>query len=83
MEPNYDDSNVFQGIVLPLVAYVFTKVIPLGAIPSILFNSNGIAHSPIAAFLTCGTVKQCSDDIIFVVWSYRMPFFKTYDKQLC
>ena len=72
-----------QGIVLPLVAYVFTKVIPLGAIPSMLFNM-WYCPFPIATFLTCGTAGSIVlMFIIFVVsgliW---MPFFKTYDKQL-
>jgi phosphotransferase system cellobiose-specific component IIC len=72
-----------QGIVLPLVAYVFTKVIPLGAIPSMLFNM-WYCPFPIATFLTCGTVGSIVlMFIIFVIsgliW---MPFFKTYDKQL-
>lgn len=72
-----------QGIVLPLVAYVFTKVIPLGAIPSILFNM-WYCPFPIATFLTCGTAGSIVlMFIIFVVsgliW---MPFFRTYDKQL-
>lgn len=72
-----------QGIVLPLVAYVFTKVIPLGAIPSMLFNM-WYCPFPIATFLTCGTAGSIVlTFIIFVVsgliW---MPFFRTYDKQL-
>lgn len=72
-----------QGIVLPLVAYVFTKVIPLGAIPSMLFNM-WYCPFPIATFLTCGTAGSIVlMFIIFVVsgliW---MPFFRTYDKQL-
>lgn len=72
-----------QGIVLPLVAYVFTKVIPLGAIPSMLFNM-WYCPFPIATFLTCETVGSIVlMFIIFVVsgliW---MPFFRTYDKQL-
>lgn len=72
-----------QGIVIPLVAYVFTKVIPLGAIPSMLFNM-WYCPFPIATFLTCGTVGSIVlMFIIFVVsgliW---MPFFRTYDKQL-
>ena len=72
-----------QGIVLPLVAYVFTKVIPLGAIPSMLFNM-WYCPFPIATFLTCGTAGSIVlMFIIFVVsgliW---IPFFRTYDKQL-
>ena len=72
-----------QGIVLPLVAYVFTKVIPLGAIPSMLFNM-WYCPFPIATFLTCGTVGSIVLMLIIFVVSglIWMPFFKTYDKQL-
>ena len=72
-----------QGIVVPLVAYVFTKVIPLGAIPSMLFNM-WYCPFPIATFLTCGTVGSIVLMLIIFVISglIWMPFFKTYDKQL-
>lgn len=72
-----------QGIVLPLVAYVFTKVIPLGAIPSMLFNM-WYCPFPIATFLTCGTAGSIVLMLIIFVVSglIWMPFFKTYDQQL-
>ena len=72
-----------QGIVLPLVAYVFTKVIPLGAIPSMLFNM-WYCPFPIATFLTGGTAGSIVLMLIIFVVSglIWMPFFKAYDKQL-
>ena len=72
-----------QGIVVPLIAYVFTKVIPLGAIPSMLFNM-WYCPFPIATFLTCGTIGSIVLMLIIFVISglIWMPFFKTYDKQL-
>ena len=72
-----------QGIVLPLVAYVFTKVIPLGAIPSMLFNM-WYCPFPIATFLTGGTAGSIVLMLIIFVLSglIWMPFFKAYDKQL-
>ena len=72
-----------QGIVLPLVAYVFTKVIPLGTIPSMLFNM-WYCPFPIATFLTCGPAGSIVLMLIIFVVSglIWMPFFKTYDKQL-
>lgn len=72
-----------QGIVLPLIAYVFTKVIPLGAIPSMLFNM-WYCPFPIATFLTGGTAGSIVLMLIIFVVSglIWMPFFKAYDKQL-
>lgn len=72
-----------QGIVLPLVAYVFTKVIPLGAIPSMLFNM-WYCPFPIATFLTGGTAGSIVLMLIIFVISGLIwtPFFKAYDKQL-
>ena len=72
-----------QGIVLPLIAYVFTKVIPLGAIPSMLFNM-WYCPFPIATFLTGGTAGSIVLMLIIFVISglIWMPFFKAYDKQL-
>lgn len=72
-----------QGIVLPLIAYVFTKVISLGAIPSMLFNM-WYCPFPIATFLTGGTAGSIVLMLIIFVVSglIWMPFFKAYDKQL-
>lgn len=72
-----------QGIVLPFIAYVFTKVIPLGAIPSMLFNM-WYCPFPIATFLTGGTAGSIVLMLIIFVVSglIWMPFFKAYDKQL-
>lgn len=72
-----------QGIVLPLVTFVFTKLIPLAPIPSLLFNM-WYCPFPIATWLTTGSVMAIALLAInfALSWFIWMPFFRTYDKQL-
>ena len=72
-----------QGIVLPLVTFLFTKVIQLAPVPSMLFNM-WYCPFPIATWLTTGSIMGIALMAInFVLsWLIWMPFFRTYDKQL-
>ena len=73
-----------QGIILPIIIYVLTKVIPLFPIPNMLFNM-WYCPFPICTWLTTrslfGIVLML---IVFAAsWMIWMPFFKIYDKQVC
>lgn len=72
-----------QSIILPLVTYLFTKVIPLAPIPEMLFNM-WYCPFPIATWLTTGSVMGIALMLVIFVlsWLIWMPFFRTYDKQL-
>ena len=72
-----------QSIVLPLVTFLLTKVIPLAPIPDMLFNM-WYCPFPIATWLTTGSVMGIALMLLnFVLsWVIWMPFFRTYDKQL-
>ena len=72
-----------QGIIVPLVTFIFTKVIPLAPIPDMLFNM-WYCPFPIATWLTTGSVMGivlmlAIFALSFVVW---MPFLRVYDKKL-
>ncbi len=72
-----------NGIILPLVSFVFTKIIPLAPIPDMLFNM-WYCPFPIATWLTTGSVMGivlmlAIFALSFVIW---MPFLRVYDKQL-
>lgn len=72
-----------QSIVLPLVTFLFTKVIPLAPIPDMLFNM-WYCPFPIATWLTTGSVMGIilmlvNFAISAVIW---LPFLRVYDKQL-
>jgi len=72
-----------NGIVLPLVTYIFTKVIPLAPIPTDVFNA-WYCPFPISTLLTSRSFTGLILVVIifalsFTVW---MPFFKVYDKQV-
>ena len=72
-----------QGIVLPLVTFLFTKVIPFAPVPSMLFNM-WYCPFPIATWLTTGSIMGIALMAInfALSWLIWMPFFRTYDKQL-
>ncbi|MCH4083532.1 MAG: PTS transporter subunit EIIC [Olsenella sp.] len=72
-----------QGIILPIVAYLFTKVIPLGAIPGKLFNM-WYCPFPLATWITCGTVGSLLLVLIIfaISWVIWTPFFRIHDKAL-
>ncbi len=72
-----------NSIILPLVVYLFTKVIPLAPVPDMLFNM-WYCPFPIATWLTTGSVMGILLMLIIFIlsWLIWMPFFKIYDKQL-
>jgi PTS system cellobiose-specific IIC component len=72
-----------QGIVLPLVTFLLTKIIPLAPVPSMLFNM-WYCPFPIATWLTTGSIMGIALMAInfALSWLIWMPFFRTYDKQL-
>lgn len=70
------------SIVLPLVIWVFTKVIAFAPIPTIVFDM-WYCPFPISTWLTTGSIKGIMLMLICaaigtVIW---YPFFKTYEKQ--
>lgn len=72
-----------QGIILPTLTYLFTKVIPLGPIPSIMFNM-WYCPFPISTWLTTGSIggivlMAINFVVSGLIW---MPFLKVYDKQV-
>lgn len=71
-----------QGIILPIIVYVFTKVIPFAPIPVVQFEM-WYCPFPIATWFTTGSVRGLMlFAIVFiasaVVW---YPFFKAYEGQ--
>lgn len=71
-----------QGIILPLVTYVFTKVIEFAPIPVIQFEM-WYCPFPIATWITTGSVKgiillAVNIIIASLIW---YPFFKAYESQ--
>lgn len=71
-----------QGIVLPIIVYVFTKVIPIGPIPKIVFNMWYMPF-PISTWITTGGFRGLAVLAIVVTASSLIwyPFFKTYEYQ--
>lgn len=72
-----------NSIVLPLVTFLLTKVIPLAPIPDMLFNM-WYCPFPIATWLTTGSVMGIVLMLIifalsFVIW---LPLLRVYDNQL-
>lgn len=70
------------GIVLPILVWVFTKVIPFAPVPTIMFNM-WYCPFPFSTWFTTGSIRGillmllCAA-ISTVIW---YPFFKTYEKQ--
>lgn len=71
-----------QGIVLPIIVYIFTKVIAIAPIPTVVFDM-WYCPFPIGTWLTTKTVTGFILLAIVVVVSTLIwyPFFKVYDKQ--
>lgn len=72
-----------QGIILPLLTWLFTKAIPLAPIPRIQFELWYCPY-PISTFIsTQGSVRA----VLFAVLTFLLsgliwyPFFKTYEEQ--
>ncbi|MDH6367678.1 MULTISPECIES: PTS transporter subunit EIIC [unclassified Breznakia] len=71
-----------QGIILPLVVWLFTKVIAFAPIPTITFQM-WYCPFPISTWLTTGSIQGILlMVIVFVIASLIWyPFFKAYEKQ--
>lgn len=71
-----------QGIVLPLVTYIFTKVIQFAPIPKVQFEL-WYCPFPFATWFTTGSIKAIILLIICVTISSIIwyPFFKVYEDQ--
>ncbi len=71
-----------QGIILPTLVWIFTKVIPIAPIPSIVFDM-WYCPFPISTWIT---TKGFTGLILFAIIGAASsliwyPFFKTYEKQ--
>lgn len=71
-----------QGIILPLVVWLFTKVIPFAPIPMYQFDM-WYAPFPISTWLATGSVTAILLMLVIFVLSGAIwyPFFKSYEKQ--
>jgi len=71
-----------QGIILPIVIYIFTKVIPFAPIPTVQFEM-WYCPFPISTWLTTGSVRAIILLVIVVAISTAIwyPFFKAYETQ--
>ncbi|MFL0268766.1 PTS sugar transporter subunit IIC [Candidatus Clostridium radicumherbarum] len=71
-----------QGIILPLVTYIFTKVIHFAPIPTIQFEM-WYCPFPIATWLTTESIRGIILLIVNIVISTAIwyPFFKAYEAQ--
>lgn len=71
-----------QGIVLPLIVYIFTKVIALAPIPELVFDMWYCPY-PISTWITTRSVTGFILVAIVIVVSTVIwyPFFKVYDRQ--
>lgn len=71
-----------QGIVLPIIVYIFTKVIAIAPIPTVVFDM-WYCPFPFGTWLTTKSVTGFILLAVVVVVSTLIwyPFFKVYDKQ--
>ncbi|WP_231496613.1 PTS transporter subunit EIIC [Enterococcus gallinarum] len=73
-----------QGLILPLIVWLFTKVIAFAPIPTVMFQM-WYCPFPIATWLTTGTISGILLMLIVFVVAAAIwyPFFKAYEKQEC
>ncbi|MGC3955738.1 MAG: PTS transporter subunit EIIC [Propionicimonas sp.] len=71
-----------QGIILPLVVWLFTKVIPFAPIPMMQFDM-WYAPFPVSTWLATGSITAILLMLVIFVLSAAIwyPFFKSYEKQ--
>ncbi|WP_413105271.1 PTS sugar transporter subunit IIC [Streptomyces sp. Inha503] len=71
-----------QGLILPIVVWLFTKVIPLAPVPTRLFDLWYVPY-PISTWLTTSSARAIVlAVVVFVVAaSLWYPFFRAYEKQ--
>lgn len=71
-----------QGIILPIIVWIFTKVIAIAPIPAFVFDM-WYCPFPISTWITTKSVTGFILVIIIIAVSAAIwyPFFKTYEKQ--
>jgi PTS system cellobiose-specific IIC component len=71
-----------QGIVLPIIVWIFTKVIPLAPIPTMVFNMWYLPF-PFSTWMTTRSIAGLTLLALVVIVSSAIwyPFFKTYERQ--
>lgn len=71
-----------QGIILPLVTYIFTKVISFAPIPTVQFEM-WYCPFPLSTWFTTGSIKGIILLIVCVIISSAIwyPFFRAYEMQ--
>ena len=71
-----------QGIILPAIIWIFTKVIPFAPIPAVVFDA-WFMPFPISTWLTTRSVSAIILLLVVAVVSTLIwyPFFKTFEKQ--
>lgn len=72
-----------QGVVLPIVVYIFTKVMNVCPIPNMLFDMWYCPY-PISTWLTTRSLMGIALMVIIFIlsWCIWFPFFRVYDQQL-
>lgn len=71
-----------QGIILPIIIWIFTKVITIAPIPTMVFDM-WYCPFPISTWITTKSITGILLLIIIIVVATAIwyPFFKTYEKQ--
>lgn len=71
-----------QGIILPIIVWIFTKVITIAPIPTIVFDM-WYCPFPISTWITTKSVTGILLVLVTVAVSSAIwyPFFRTYEKQ--
>ncbi|EHS57530.1 PTS transporter subunit EIIC [Paenibacillus kribbensis] len=71
-----------NGLILPLIVWIGTKVIHFGPIPKVVFDMWYVPF-PISTWITTGTITGIILMLIVVAVATMIwyPFFKTYEKQ--
>lgn len=72
-----------QGLILPLVVWLFTKVIPLAPIPAKLFDL-WYTPFPLSTWLTTSSFRAIVLAVLIFVLATAIwyPFFRAYEKQV-
>lgn len=71
-----------QGIILPIIVWIFTKVIAIAPIPTMVFDM-WYCPFPISTWITTKSITGFILVVIIIAVSTAIwyPFFKTYEKQ--
>jgi len=71
-----------QGIILPSIVWIFTKIIPLAPIPTVVFDAWYMPF-PLATWFTTRSASALILLVVVIVVASLIwyPFFKTFEKQ--